>query len=101
MFSLPPPSEEGVGVHGGGGLDNLFLKLPECSPPPFPCRHALSIMPHPPPSEGEVRAAAAKLIVFGFDGLDVNDHARRMIQDGEGGPAAGRWILPFTPHLSL
>ena len=27
------------------------------------------------PSDKELKAAAAKLVTFGFDGLEVNDHA--------------------------
>lgn len=34
-----------------------------------------------PPTE-EIRAAAAGLLVFGFSGLRVNDHARRLIRMG-------------------
>ena len=42
-----------------------------------------------PPTE-EIRAAAAGLLVFGFSGLKVNDHARRLIRMGM---QTARWGL--------
>jgi len=46
--------------------------------------------------EANIRAAVAELLVFGFNGMSLNNHARRLISMGEGFN-----LLPFYPFLSV